>query len=139
MIEIEFEEPMVKKCDCCGQEIVTLTRFVYNDGEAFTVYYANFTRGHEDKVVTGIIGIGEWGDNAEPIDRLAFPFRIWTNETNYQVGLIDAKESLWSDVTFLGQILNRDEALNHEWVSDVFHITDHIVKDDKLIVEYFNN
>ncbi len=32
----------------------------------------------------------------------------------------------------------RDEALNHEWIKDVFHITDHMVKDDKVIVSFFH-
>ena len=75
MIEIEFEEPSIKKCDCCGQQVVTLTRFVHKDGDAFAVYYANFTRGHTDKVVNGIIGLGEWGDNAKPADNFGNKIR----------------------------------------------------------------
>ena len=137
MIEIEFEELQIKICDCCGQEIVTLTRFVHQDDSAFAIYYVKFTRGHSPKVAYGLIGLGEWGDEAEPKDRLAFPFRIWTNETNYQVGLVDADESPLSHVTYLGQILNRDEGLKHEWIKDVFHITDHIVTDDKIVIDYF--
>ena len=54
------------------------------------------------------------------------------------VGLVDAEESPWKDVTFLGRILDRGEALKHEWISDVFHITDHMVADDKEIVGYFS-
>jgi hypothetical protein len=139
MIEIEFEEPTIKKCDCCGQQIVTLTRFVHKDGDAFAIYYANFTRGHADKVVHGLIGLGEWGDNTKPADRIAFPFDIRTNETNYQVGLINAKETPLADTTFLGKLLDRDEALKHDWIKEVFHITDHMVSDDKIIIEYLNN
>jgi len=138
MIEIEFEDPKIENCDCCGQEVVSLTRFVKNDGYAYGVYFAKFTRGHSDKVVHGLIGLGKWGDDAEPKDRLAFPFRIGTNETNYQVGLLDAKDSDWSHVTFLGQILDREEALKHEWVKEVFHITDHIVMEDKIVIDYLS-
>jgi hypothetical protein len=138
MIEIEFEEPNIEKCDCCGREIVRLTRFVHQDENAFAVYYINFTRGHSPKVAYGLIGLGEWGEDAEPKDRLAFPFKIWTNESHYQVGLADAEESPWSHVTFLGQILNRDQGLKHKWIKDVFHITDHIVAEDKIVINYFN-
>lgn len=137
MIEIEFEEPVLDNCECCGKEIVRLTRFVYQDDDAFAVYYAKFTKGHSDKVVNGIIGLGEWGENGQPEDRLAFPFLIWIDETDYNVGLVNADESPWSHVTNLGRILDRDEALKHPWIKDVFHITDHMVEDDKLIADYF--
>jgi hypothetical protein len=86
MIKIEFEEPIIEKCDCCGQEIVRLTRFVYQDNDAFGVYYINFTRGHSPKVAYGLVGLGEWGDGSQPNNRIAFPFKIWTNESHYQVG-----------------------------------------------------
>jgi len=138
MIEIEFEDPIIDKCDCCGDEMVRLTRFVYQNGDAFAVYYAKFTKTHDDKVVYGLISVGGWGEGTGPDDRLAFPFRIWTNEENYQIGLTGKEESPWKDVDFLGQILDRQEALLHPWLKDVFHITDHIVIDDKIIVDYFN-
>ncbi len=138
MIEIEFENPTVDKCECCGDEMVRLTRFVYQDGDAFAVYYAKFTRTHSDKVVYGLISLGGWGDGTGPDDRHAFSFRIWTSEENYQVGLTDKEESPWKDVEYLGQILNRQDALVHPWLKNVFHITDHIVVDDKIIVDYFN-
>ena len=137
MIEIEFETPTVDKCDCCGQEEVRLTRFVYQNGDAFAVYYAKFTKTHQDKVVYGLIGLGKWGEDGAQSDRIAFPFKIWTKQDNYQVGLVDKEESPWKDVEYLGKILDREDALNHPWIKDVFHITDHMVRDDKVIAEYF--
>lgn len=140
MIEIEFEAPTESICECCGNTTVQLTRFVYQDGNAFAVYYAAFTKAHKEKRLSGLIGLGEWGDdNVGPEARLAFPFQIWTDGDNYQVGLVDAEDSPWSHVTFMGRILDREEALNHEWVKDVFNITDHMVTDDKEIVDYFND
>ena len=139
MIEIEFEEPTVKICECCGQEMINLTRFVHQDGDAFGVYYAKFTIGHPDRIVYGLIGLGKWGDGAVPNDRLAFPFRVWTTDNKFQVGLMDAKESPWKDVTYLGRILDRDEALSHPLIKDVFHITDHMVTDDNVVIDYFRS
>ena len=137
MIEIEFEEPNIEVCDCCGNKTIKLARFVYDDDCAFAIYYAKFTEGHNDKFVTGIISIGDWGTDDEPKNRFAFPFRIWNNHNNYKVGLIDKADSYWQQ-PLLGIILNRDEALNHPWIKDVFHITDHIVTDDLDIIEYLN-
>jgi len=137
MIKIEFEEPTQSLCECCGHTNVHLTRFVYKDDDAHAVYYAQYTADHDEKRLSGLIGLGKWGDGAEPEDRLAFAFQIWTDEENYKVGLVDAKESPWSDVTFLGRILDREEALEHEWLPEVFHITDHMVEDDVEIAKYF--
>ncbi len=137
MIRIECEEPTSSLCDCCGNVTVRLTRFVYNDGDARAVYYASFTPGHEEKRLSGLIGIGEWGEDARPEDRVAFPFQIWTNRDNFQVGLTNAADSPWSDVKFLGRVLDRDEALLHPWIKEVFHVTDHMVSDDVAITDYF--
>ncbi len=136
MIRIEFEEPNIEICKCCNNEIVKLTRFVHKDEDAFAIYYLKFTKGHEDKLVTGIISIGDWGTDDEPKNRFAFPFRIWVDETDYQVGLMDREESPWKQ-DLLGSILDRKEALEHPWIDEVFHITDHIVTEDKIVIEYF--
>lgn len=138
MIEIEFEKPNVYKCECCGNEIKKLTRFVYKNDDAHAVYYAQFTKGHEDKIVYGIISLGEWGEDGEPKDRVAFPFKIRTNKNDYLVELMDKEDSPWKGVELLGQILNRKESLKHEWVKEIFHITDHIVSEDKEIIHFFN-
>jgi hypothetical protein len=137
MITIEFEEPGVSTCKCCGQDIYTLARFVHQYGEPFAVYYAKFTKGHDDKVVHGLVSLGQWGKGSEASARLAFPFIIWITDTDYEVKIVNAKESPWKNVTSLGRIVNRKEGLNHPWIKNVFHITDHIVTDDKLVVDYF--
>ncbi|AWA31149.1 hypothetical protein HYN48_14185 [Flavobacterium magnum] len=137
MLEIEFENPNISVCECCGGKTTRLTRFVHKDGNAFAIYYLSFTDNHPDKSIIGIISIGDWGSDGPPKNRKSFPFKIWTNEKNYQIGLIDKIESPWQDA-LLGEILNRNEALKHNWIKDVFHITDHIVAEDILAIEYLN-
>jgi len=34
-------------------------------------------------------------------------------------------------------MLNRDEALKHPWIEEVFHISDHILEDDPEVKAYF--
>jgi hypothetical protein len=140
MLRIEFEPAQHSRCECCGNTTVRLTRFVYKNKDAFAVYYAIFTPQHTEKLLCGIIGLGEWGDDSiGPEARLAFPFEIRATDDAFQVGMVDATSSPWGHVTFLGRILNRDESLKHEWLPDVFHITDHMVVDDGEIVRYFGN
>ena len=130
MIEIEFEEPKFEVCECCGNETVKLTRFVYKDNDAFAVYFISYTKGHEEKVALGIVSIGDWGTDKEVKNRVAFPFQIWSQDQEYQVGLVDKEDSPWKDAALLGNILDRKDALEHEWIKEVFHITDHIVWED---------
>jgi hypothetical protein len=137
MITIEFEEPTESICECCGNVTVRLTRFVYRDNDAHAVYYAQYTAGHGEKRLSGLIGLGGWGETGSPEQRIAFPFQIRTDEETFKVGLVNAADSPWSHVTFLGRILNREEALKHEWIEEVFHITDHMVADDPEITKYF--
>ena len=138
MIEIEFEDPTFEYCECCGKETTRLTRFVNQNNSAYAVYYAKFTEGHDKKVLYGLISLGEWGEGAEPEGRVAFPFRIWTNDDFYQVGLVNRHDSPWSHTTYLGRVLDREEALTHPWVKEVFDLTDRMVEDDVAIVDYFN-
>lgn len=138
MLRIEFEEPTESQCECCGNTSISLTRFVYKDGDAFAVYYASFTKGHPERNLCGLIGIGEWSDDSVgPEARRAFPFEIRVTEDQYQVGLVNAEQSPWRDVTFMGRILDREEALKHEWIGEVFHITDHMVTEDEEIIRFF--
>lgn len=137
MIKIEFEKPNIETCDCCGKETIKLTRFVYKDDDAFAIYYIKFTKDHEEKIATGIVSIGDWGTDEEPKNRFSFPFKVWTKENNYQVGLIDREESPWKN-KILEKILDRNDALKHPWIKEVFHITDHIVAEDKEVIEYLS-
>src|SRR5690348_15470162 len=87
MLGIEFERPEHSVCECCGKTTTRLTRFFYKDDDAYAVYYAIFTPQHPEKVLRGLISVGEWGDdNLGPEGRLAFPFEIRVTEERFQVG-----------------------------------------------------
>jgi hypothetical protein len=136
MITIEFEPPRVSKCDCCDGMSTWLTRFVYLDGDAHAVYYAAFSDNHPEHYVSLIVSIGEWADGAPPSGRVAVPMRLWAGADKHNVTVTDASDSLWRDARILGQILNREEALAHPRIKEVFHITDHIFAEDLPVKEY---
>lgn len=139
MLEIECEEPLTFVCECCGGTTSRLTRFVYEDEDAFAVYYAVFSDRHRDNGVVGIVSLGGWSEDEIPPSRVAFAFRLWEGEDNFNVTITDAGESEWSDVGILGRMLSRDEALEHPWLKDVFHITDHMTGDDPEITRFFES
>ena len=137
MIEIELTEPKKSTCECCGGTSISLTRFVYKDDDAFAIYYAAFSDNHPENAVIAVISIGSWESDSVPPDRVAFPFQIWEGEKNFNVGLMNASESPYNGINLLGKMLDREEALEHPWIEDVFHITDHITTDDTEIINFF--
>lgn len=136
MIEIELEPAEARTCECCGSSYTSLTRFVLKDGAAHAVYFARLDDAHQSSRIHCLLGLGEWGEGASPQDRVAFALHIWEAGGNSNVALVDAAESPWSEVTYLGRILDRDEALSHSWKAEVFHLTDHMVEEDPEISSF---
>jgi hypothetical protein len=138
MLTFEFAEPDRSRCDCCGGVTISLTRFVYEDGDAYAIYYARYGEQHEPRVVEAVVSVGEWGEDAGPWDRVAFPLRLRAAESEYQVTVVNADESPWQGVDLLGRMLDREEALAHERLAEIFHVTDHMVVDDEAIRKYLD-
>lgn len=74
MIEIEFPDAEISKCECCGGTTTRLTRFVTQDGDAFAFYYAAFSEKHPENGVIGVISIGECGMVLIPSRVTLLPF-----------------------------------------------------------------
>ncbi len=139
MLTIEFEPPSESPpCECCGGRTTRLTRFVHRDGDAYAIYYALFADNHPDRTVSATVSIGEWCDGSTPDQRIAFALELRATDAQYQVGIVDVERSPWRSATFIGRTLSRAEALAHPRLSEVFHITDHIVIEDEPIHNYLN-
>jgi len=135
--EIEFEPPTYSDCACCGNRSTHLVRFVSRDACAFAVYFADFSAGHDH--VSVLASFGEWGgDDPDPKTRTAIAMRIWIDDASFQVGLVDAGESGYSD-GLMGRILDRHEALAHPLKQEAFDLSDHIVVCDRPIIEFLEN
>ncbi len=135
MIRIEFEPPVHATCECCGANTTRLTRFVYEDEAAYAVYFAALGKSHPE--VKAVVSVGTWGDGSSPGDRVAFPMVLWQNADNHAVTLVDRADSPWKDVELIGTVLDRDVALNHPRKTDVYHLTDHIFREDPEIRAFF--
>jgi hypothetical protein len=138
LLTIECEEPKTETCDCCGGKTTRLTRFVYRDGFAFAIYYATFSNNHPDRLVKMVVALGNWSEEGGPGDRRAFALDVRSAANQYEVGVTDASACPWKDSAVLGRVLDRQEALAHPWVKDVFHITDHAVLEDKVLKEHLD-
>jgi hypothetical protein len=137
MLTFEYEPSKKSEpCECCGGITTTLTRFVYQDGDAWAIYYARFSDKHRDRGVSALVSIGEWADGSNPAERTAFALALSADSSEHKVRVIDASESPWKNAKVIGRILDRVEALAHPLIDEVFHITDHMVEDDAPVKEF---
>lgn len=137
MLTIEFEPPEdLGTCEDCGGRTTELTRFVSSDGDAYAVYYARFTEGHEEREVLATVSLGDWSEESTPEGRVAFALRLWPAPEQNNVTVLDAADSPWRNVDYIGRTLDRAEALAHPLLPEVFHITDHMFTEDAPLRQY---
>ena len=138
MLTFEFDPPVEHApCACCGGRTFSLFRNVSSHGQAYAVYQAMFSDNHPEAYVSVLISFGD--DSIPVIERCSFYVRIWTSGDSYQVGVCSAQESPWQNTESWGATLDREAALSHPLIKEVFHITDHIVAEDAPIIEYLWN
>ncbi|GIJ96754.1 hypothetical protein CAPN001_13230 [Capnocytophaga stomatis] len=136
MLKIEFEAPNYNHCECCDSLITNLTRFVYDDEGCLGYYYA-VIEPHHRKVVQCMVVLCEWDEaGRKVIKKTGFPLTIWEKNDNFNISLQDKTDCPWKNLTDV-EILNREDSLKHPHISDIFHITDHIVTEDTHIINYF--
>jgi len=138
-ITIEFEPPQeADPCECCGGTTTSLTRFVYKDGNAHAIYYARFSNNHPDRLIKAAISIGEWGEGSSPAQRTAFALELRSGPERHEIMVRDAASSPWCGADLLGPMLDRDAALAHPLIDEVFQITDHAVLEDQPLKAYLD-
>lgn len=131
--EIETSDPSFSHCECCGGMSVSLTRFVYRDGDAIAVYYASYSNNHPEDEVALLISLGEWGEGSCAEERAAFYCGVRQTDDSYEVMLRDAASSQWADVAIMGQKLSRQQALEHPWKAEAFAVLDEAFLSDRSL------
>ena len=124
-------------CPHCGNESHSVSGFVYSGGNAYAVYYAGWTLGHGD--VGMLIGLGDWGESAGPDSRYSFGLVARSQESNIIFMVVGPGDSLLGEKKFIGHLLPRQEALAHAEIQDVYHVAEHIVRDDPRVATVFQD
>lgn len=134
LIEIECEPPHYFACQCCGENIIRLTRFVYKNDNAFAYYYGEI-QPHNEYIKCLVVMCG-FDDDGEINRKIGFPLMLWQNQDGVITTLLNADEIPWQDIANM-EILSRESALIHHYKSDVFRISDEILKQDKEMMNFF--
>jgi len=129
-------------CDCCGTPFERITGFINNDDGAYAIYYASCY--HHDGVHEAWIDVvfdDAW-DPDDPVtptgsNRVTFGCRVGpvANNPNPACTLVPAA-SVAPDKPLYGHKLNRDEALQHPWLSAYWQTVDHILEHDTTIRQH---
>jgi hypothetical protein len=122
-------------CPCCGGETWTANGFLYLDGDANAVYLATWALRHPESGIDMAIGLGDWGEDAGPEDRYCVGLYVRDQGDDIQFTILDPENSGWSNSEVLGRMMTRQESLAHPEIGHVFHLADHIVRDDPRIKE----
>ena len=136
MLEIESAPPESATCQCCGAPVTYLTRFVSLHGSAYAIYCVHLSAAHSPGFLPVLVSIGDWADDAPSSRRQSFFLHIRETDSQYVVDIRSADESPWNRAGFFGRTLDRQEALRHPRLAEVFHITDHIATQDALAIEF---
>jgi hypothetical protein len=128
-LELGEEDPP-NKCQCCGKKSRSVHGFAYRNGDAYAVYYAGWAEGHPERGVTMAIATGEWGDDSDVADRVSIGIEAKTSESRIQFTVLDPEQSPWGRTELLGELLQRQVALQHSQLKQFFELAESVVRED---------
>jgi len=137
-ITIELDEGVrVKKCVQCGIEYPQVHGFLYRDGDAWAVYWAELYKDHpnhpEPRVVL-VIALGDdWSERADPAKHAWAQLDAWAHEENDEIQMAFTDPQGTLDAATFGHPLTREMALSHPLKDSFLTAADEIVYRDTRV------
>ena len=113
----------------------TAVGFVYEDGDARSIYHASWSVEHPEVGVVLAVDLGDFGEDASRSDRRRACLVVRATSTETQFGFIDAGSSSWSESNVVGRMLSRDEALTDPERSVFLAVAGFVVESDPEVAE----
>jgi hypothetical protein len=122
-------------CPKCRSVLRRVTGFVYNNGDAYAVYYASCYHHDGHEVWIDVIFSDTWEEGIN--DHVSFGCRVGPVEgqTESAASLVQAGRA-YSDSEMFGQRLTREQALHHPRLSSFWELVDHILVHDEVVAEH---
>ena len=129
VIQVAPESPVKEsRCDGCGGTNYLLHGYVYEDGNAHAIYFAEWCGGdHPERAAFLTLGLGDFAEGSTSADRRAFGIE-WS-----PAGMTLLDEPVRDRPDLLGTFVPRDRALAMKEIGHVWHVVDHIVVDDSRL------
>lgn len=133
-LEIELgDEKVIGHCDGCGHETRTFRGFVNDQEGAYAVYLCTYTVSHPEFGADMAVSIGGWGTGNDPSLKQCVALEWRQSETGLGCRVIDASDSRWGGIYFLGSMLSREQAMNSTKASEAFAVTDVVWQSDQRL------
>lgn len=125
-------------CSDSNKESCTGHGFIYKNHDAYAVYYVGWSEPCEKKVITFALAVGEWSDGSVASDRTCFGFEAYESKTEILFKIIEPSESPWPKTDLMGEMLNREQALNSSLIKEVFLLAEEVVRNHPAVKAYLD-
>lgn len=137
MSQITIDQQVVSQvCDHCHETYDVSRGSVYDGGSGFSIYLAGMHKCLSGRLAHLTIAVREGYQGFQ--ETCAVAMQVWATETAFQMLVVDPKDSPWRGESYLGRMLDREEALNHPLIGTFFHIADHLVAGNVKLNEYLS-
>jgi hypothetical protein len=135
-ITIEMDDNVqMKTCLQCGGKYPRVHGFLYRDGDAWVVYWADLYKDHpnhpEPKAVL-IIALGEdWSEGSDPEGHAWATLEAWPDLDQVKMSFIEPFGEL--DPLHFGLPLSREAVIGHRWNQSFLKVADEIAYRDTRV------
>ncbi len=117
-------------CASCAGTNRLLHGYVYEDGDAHGIYFAEWCDGdHPHRAVFLTLGLGAFGEDTALTERQSFAIE-WREE-----GMALLDEPVRDRPDLLGEFVAREAALELPMIDHVWYVADHLVLDDQRLAD----
>jgi hypothetical protein len=135
-VNIDYQN-ISQNCEHCGEMFKISRGSVYENAKGFSIYLAAMHQCSEGKLVHLAIAVKESYKDFQ--ETCAVAMKIYPTESEFEMTVVDSIDSPWQKESYLGRMLNREEAINSSLIDTFFQIADHIVVDNPELNWYLNS
>lgn len=126
-------------CGSCAVSFTAVRGSVFDAGKPVGLYLVAL-HGHSTKGRLAHLAIALV--NAQGVDAVRPPssaaaMDVVATEEQFEVSVVDWKDSPWKGEAYLGQMLDRTSVLSNDRKAVFFHVADHILEDVPEVAAYF--
>lgn len=126
-----------QNCEHCGELFEISRGSVYENAQGFSIYLAAMHQCGRGTLVHLAIAVKEGCKDFQ--ETCAVAIQISPTESEFEMTVVDSIYTPWQNESYLGRMLNREEAVNSSFIDTFFQIADHIVIDNPEVNRYLNS
>lgn len=123
-------------CNHCRATFQVTRGSAYDDNIGFGLYLTALHACHSGRVAHLVVAVRKGYQTFR--ETCAVAMQITATETDFQMSVVNAEDFPWASESYLGRIMDREEALESPLIQIFFRFADQVVDDNPKIREYFS-